>query len=101
VPDWIYSEEAEILKINNMKHNLDIKSVIIGLMGGMLLIGALSFKAEDSQKDGRYQTFVAERGVVILDTKTGAYILNTDLSNTGWRKGDFANTHSVSKGNLK
>ena len=82
-----------------MERNLDIKSVIIGLISGILLIGALSFKMEDSQRDGRYQTFVAESGVVILDTKTGAYILNTNLTNSGWRKGDFANTHSVSKGN--
>ena len=41
-----------------MKRNLDIKSVIIGLMGGILLIGALSFKTEDSQRNGRYQTAV-------------------------------------------
>ena len=82
-----------------MKHNLDIKSVMIGLIGGILLIGALSFKMEDSQKDGRYQTAVGEKGIVILDTQTGAYILNMNLGNNGWRKGDFANTHKLSKGN--
>ena len=65
------------------------------------MIGAFSFKDETSEKAGRYQTSVAESGVVILDTQTGAYIINTNLSNYFWQKGDFSTTHSASKGNKK
>jgi hypothetical protein len=82
-----------------MKYNVDIKSSIIGFASAVLVLGALSFKHDDSAKEGRYQTAVGEKGIVILDTQTGAYILNMNLGNNGWRKGDFANTHKLSKGN--
>lgn len=82
-----------------MKYHLDIRSSIIGFASAVLILGALSFKNDDSAKEGRYQTAVGETGIVILDTQTGAYILNMNLGNNGWRKGDFANTHKLSKGN--
>jgi hypothetical protein len=80
-----------------MKYQVDIKSVLIGFLSAALLIGTLSFKDETAEKVGRYQTSVAESGVVILDTQTGAFLINTNLSNYQWQKGDFSTIHSVSK----
>ena len=81
-----------------MKYKVDIKSILIGFLSAALLIGTFSFKDETSEKEGRYQTSVAESGVVILDTKTGAYIMSMNLGNYNWKKGDFSTTHSASKG---
>lgn len=81
-----------------MKYSVDVKSILIGFLSAALLMGTYSFKDEASEKEGRYQTSVSESGVVILDTKTGAYIMSTNFSNYNWKKGDFATTHSTSKG---
>lgn len=81
-----------------MKYQVDFKSILIGFLSAALLMGAFSFKDETSEKEGRYQTSVAESGVVILDTKTGAYIMSMNLSDYNWKKGDFSTTHSLSKG---
>lgn len=80
-----------------MKYQIDLKSILIGFLSAALLIGTISFKEETFEKEGRYQTSVAESGVVILDTKTGAYIMSGNLFNYDWKKGDFSTTHSVSK----
>ena len=80
-----------------MKYQVDIKSILIGFLSAALLIGIFSFKDQSSEKEGRYQTAVGEKGVVILDTKTGAYIVNTYLTDRDWRKGDFSNPHQLSK----
>ncbi|AMP98768.1 MULTISPECIES: hypothetical protein [Pedobacter] len=78
-----------------MKYSIDIKSVTIGLFIATLLFGAFSFKQDGAEPVGRYQTAVGVNGVVILDTKTGAYITNTDATNNGWRKGNFAHTSEI------
>jgi len=80
-----------------MKYQIDIKSMMIGVLGVALLMATFSFKDEVPEKEGRYQTAVGDKGVVILDTKTGAYIMNIDATNMGWRKGDFSNTHKLAK----
>jgi len=79
-----------------MKYQADIKSIIIGFLGATLLFATFSFKDESPEK-GRYQTAVGDKGVVILDTQTGAYIMNIDATNIGWRKGDFPYTHNTVK----
>jgi hypothetical protein len=84
-----------------MKYQVDFKSVLIGFLGAALLVATYSFKNQNLDNESRYQTKVATNGIVILDTKTGAFIINTDLSNYGWRKGDFTSTHKTSKGNVK
>jgi len=84
-----------------MKYQVDIKSVFIGFLGTALLFATFSFKQEPAESEERYKTTMGQQGVVILDTKTGAYILNSDLSNNGWRKGDFTSTHEISRGNKK
>lgn len=80
-----------------MKPQLDFKSILIGFLGAALLLTAFSFKDEGSDQIGRYQTSVAESGVVILDTKTGDYILNLYLTNKDWKKGNFSENHRTSK----
>lgn len=81
-----------------MKYQVDFKSILIGVLSAALLMGTFSFKDQTPEKEGRYQTSVAESGVVILDTKTGAYIISMSLGNNNWQKGDFSTTHSLSKG---
>lgn len=80
-----------------MKYSIDIKSVMVGLFISTLLFGAFSFKQEGSEQVGRYQTAVGEKGVVILDTKTGAYITSPYATNAGWSKGNFAHTSEIVK----
>ncbi|MBB5622850.1 hypothetical protein HDE69_003932 [Pedobacter cryoconitis] len=80
-----------------MKYSIDIKSVMIGLFIATVLFGAFSFKQEGSEPVGRYQTSVGEKGVVILDTKTGAYITNPYVTNNGWSKGNFSHTSEIVK----
>ena len=82
-----------------MRNQVNFKSILIGFFSAALLIAAFSFKQNSTDKEGRYQTAVGESGVVILDTKTGEYIINTDGTNRGWRKGDFSNTHRIGKAN--
>ena len=82
-----------------MKYQVDLKSALIGFLGAVLVIMAFSFKNQDSEENGRYMTSTSTAGVMILDTKTGAYISNTDYTNRGWKKGDFSNTQRIAKGN--
>lgn len=84
-----------------MKNQLDIKSVAIGFLSAALLISVFSFKNGSSLNEGKYQTSIGEIGIVILDTETGAYIINTHAINSGWRKGNFENTFKISKDNLE
>ncbi len=87
-----------------MKYQVDIKSVLIGLLGAALLISIISFKNNGSEQDGRFSTVIGEKGVVILDTQTGAYIVTPYIQSSGkmeWIKGDFYNTHKASKDNKK
>lgn len=78
-----------------MKYSVDIKSVMMGLFIATLLFGAFSFKQEGAEPAGRYQTAIGQSGVVILDTKTGAYIINPYATNNGWHKGNFAHTSEI------
>lgn len=80
-----------------MKYQIDIKSIMIGVLAAALLMATFSFKDEIPEKDGRYQTAVGDKGVVILDTRTGTYIMNIDATNMGWHKGNFSNTHKLAK----
>jgi len=87
-----------------MKYQVDIKSILIGFLSAALLITTISFKNNGNEQDGRYNTVIGEKGVVILDTQTGAYILSPYIQSSGkmeWIKGDFYNTHKVSKDNKK
>lgn len=87
-----------------MKNNIDIKSLVIGFLSAGLLTSVIGFKNNSSETEGKFQTVIGEKGVVILDTHTGAYILAPYIRDAGkmeWIKGEFYNTHKVSKDNKK
>jgi len=87
-----------------MKYQVDIKSVLIGFLTAGLLISIISFKNNGNEQDGKFKTVIGEKGIVILDTETGAYILTPYITTTGkmdWIKGDFYDTHKASKDNKR
>lgn len=63
-----------------MKHQLDLKSTLIGFLCAVLLTAFISFKNSGDTKPGRYQTAIGESGVVILDTQSGAYMISGGIS---------------------
>ena len=87
-----------------MKYQVDIKSILIGFLSAALLISTISFKNNGDEQDGKFKAVIGEIGIVILDTQTGAYILTPNVQIAGkmdWIKGDFYNTHKVSKDNKR
>lgn len=87
-----------------MQFNLDIKSTVIGFLGAALLISTIGFKNNAEEKDGKFKAVIGEKGIVMLDTQTGAYIIAPYVSTAGrvtWIKGDFYETHKVSMDNKK
>ncbi len=84
-----------------MKNQLDIKSTVIGFLSAGLLIAIFSFKSSNAGSGGKFQTEVGEAGVIILDTETGAYIMTNDMRGYDWNKGNFENTHQISKDNSR
>ena len=76
--------------------SIDFKSFFLGVLtlGGLLLM--LNFKpASPAQPQPidevrRFQVEMSEKGAIILDTKTGAYIYDKSyLGKPRWEKGDF------------
>jgi len=87
-----------------MKITLDIKSVIIGLLSAGIIFSTISFKDRHEADGGKFRTVIGEKGIVILDSETGAYIIAPEVMNIGkmqWVKGDFYETHKVSIDNKK
>lgn len=87
-----------------MKKDLDVKSLLIGFLGAGLLISLISFKSNSDEKESKFQTAIGEKGVVIIDTQSGAYIIAPDIRDIGkvqWIKGDFMNTYKTGKDNKK
>lgn len=87
-----------------MKYTLDVKSTVIGFLGAALLISTIGFKNTSEEKDGKFKAVIGEKGIVMLDTQTGAYIIAPYISEVGkvtWIKGDFYETHKVSIDNKK
>ena len=70
----------------------DIKSMIIGVFGAALIITTLGFNKPEPDDTGKFQVTSSERGIIILDTQTGDYILDSKVEYIGkmqWIKGDF------------
>jgi hypothetical protein len=87
-----------------MKYNVDIKSLIIGFLGAALLISSIGFKNNGDGKEGKFQAATGDKGVIILDTQTGSYIVApfiTDVGKVQWVKGDFYKTYESGKDNKK
>ncbi|WP_207534848.1 hypothetical protein [Desertivirga arenae] len=76
-----------------MKIQLDLKSAVIGFAFALLFTTIISFKNSTDAPDGRYQTAIAENKIIILDTRTGAYIMQTYISSKlTWIRGNFEST---------
>ncbi len=87
-----------------MKITLDIRSLIFGFLAAGLLFMVISFKNSQDENSGKFRTTIGEKGIVILDTETGAYIIAPNMRDFGkvqWIKGDFYNTHKTGKDNKK
>ncbi|WP_207429400.1 hypothetical protein [Pedobacter sp. SYSU D00535] len=82
-----------------MKYQLDLKSTAIGFASAFLLTAIISFKNSADSTNGRYQTAVHENKVVILDTKTGAYIMESYISpKATWIRGNFESKRMAEAG---
>lgn len=87
-----------------MRITLDIRSLILGFLAAGLLFMAISFKNGQVGDSGKFRTVMGEKGIAILDTETGAYIIAPDIRDFGkvqWIKGDFYNTHKTGRDNKK
>ena len=92
--------------MKNITITIDLKSLCLGALG-VLCIGLLSnFNPADQPRNdaadevGRYQAVSGEGGLLILDTKTGQYIMPKNaIGRTIWTKGDFTTTHADGKNN--
>jgi hypothetical protein len=72
---------------------VDVKWLLT-LGGVALLLVLFSFRPSpgppDSTTQGRFQAVSSERGVIILDTQTGDFVMEqTTLGRPTWLKGDF------------
>jgi hypothetical protein len=89
------------LTMKNLTITIDLKSLCLGAVG-VLCIGLLSnFNNADQPRGSavdevrRYQAVSGEHGTVILDTKTGQYIIDrTAIGQPRWMKGDFTTTYN-------
>lgn len=88
--------------MKNLTITIDLKSLCLGAFG-VLCIGLLSnfnnanqprSSADDEVR--RYQAISSDRGIIIVDTKTGQYIIDRSnaLTKLRWVKGDFSATHN-------
>ncbi|MBO0930134.1 hypothetical protein [Fibrella aquatilis] len=79
---------------------IDLKSFCLGILALGALLVLVNFKpagqpAPPTDEVRRYQVVTGERGVTILDTKTGRFIVDPyGFSNPRWTKGDFEEIHA-------
>ena len=67
-----------------MTIQIDIKSVLLGLVAGVLTMFVLG-SGTSSKEAGRYQVSGGQTGAVIVDTKTGQAWSYTPLNTTQYR----------------
>lgn len=88
--------------MKNITITIDPKSLCLGAVG-VLCIGLLSnFNNADQLRSNaadevrRYQAISSDRGIIILDTKTGQYLIDRSnaLAKLHWIKGNFSATHN-------
>lgn len=87
--------------MKNITITLDLKSICVGALGVLTIVSLSNFNKADEKRtdaDGevrRYQAVSSERGMVILDTKTGKYLLTPLMvGRVNWQKGDFNAIHT-------
>lgn len=88
--------------MKNITITLDLKSLCIGALGVFAIMSLSNFNNANERRDDptdevrRYQAVADERGYIILDTKTGKYIIDRYVGRPNWLRGDFTTKHSDS-----
>ena len=73
-----------------MKPQLDHTSITIGFLCAVILTAFVSFKDSADATRGRFQTTMGEKGIVILDTQSGDYIMSQEIfPKWKWIRGNF------------
>ncbi|GAB3489818.1 hypothetical protein GCM10027341_00670 [Spirosoma knui] len=87
--------------MKNITIILDLKSLCIGALGVFAIMSLSNFNQSYSHQQDtanevrRYQVVTADRGgLMILDTKTGKYLIDNTLRPARWLKGDFTTKHA-------
>ncbi len=82
--------------MKNITITFDLKSIGIGAAGVLCIVSLSNFnKAAEHHTDPadevrRYQAIVNEQGTLLLDTKTGRFLINPNFGGRArWQKGDF------------
>ena len=82
--------------MKNMTITLDLKSLCLGALGVFCIVALSNFNRPAPQPNDatdevrRYQAVSGERGLIILDTKTGKFLLDVNyIGRARWQKGDF------------
>lgn len=82
---------------------IDLNSFLIGILAMSIVTLTLSFKTSPSPQQNqvpRYQAVAAERGFIIMDTYSGDYILDSEVTYVGkmtWIKGNFQHAFDAGK----
>ena len=87
-----------------MKITIDMRSLVMGFFAAGLIFMAISFKNGETDQKGVYQTALGEKGIVILNTETGDYIMRPTIETIGtvkWIKGTFNDTFQNGLDNKK
>ncbi len=91
--------------MNTVNFSIDIKSFFLGVLtvGGILLLANFT-PSDKAQPESalldtrRFQMMVHERETVILDTKTGRFVVNPSyIGRPRWISGDFEALQSESQ----
>ena len=92
--------------MKNIIITIDLKSLCLGVLSVLCIVLLSNFNNADQTNSNaadevrRYQAVSSDRWFVILDTKTGQYIIDKNYSGQPrWVKGDFTSTHSGRKAN--
>jgi hypothetical protein len=56
---------------------IDLKSITLGLLLGVILMAAMAAAGTESEPVGRFQVFMADGKAIILDTRTGQAWMDT------------------------
>ncbi len=82
---------------------LDLKSFFLGALTILGLLLMTNFKPADQPKAEpdpdirRFQVVTGDRQTIILDTKTGRFLIDVNAVNPRWSKGDFETIQRTEK----
>lgn len=78
--------------------SIDLKSFLIGILATALMFLLLGAREADNAENGRYRATASDDYLLILDTQTGEYILETSyIGKQKWIRGDFQTSYENGK----